>query len=233
MTLINSSKPKIMAVVPAAGIGKRMQLSFPKQYIKIKNYTILEYTLKTLLLHPNIVRIVVSLHQEDNYFHKLPISSDLRVLSVLGGQERIHSVLSGLMIKTDAELVIVHDAVRPCLSYQDLENLISITKNSKVGGILARPVSDTIKYTDQKNKKILHTIPRNQLWHALTPQLFPVNLLRFCLKKIIEDKINITDESSALEYCGYYPLIVLGNYKNIKITYPEDIIFARFYLENF
>jgi 2-C-methyl-D-erythritol 4-phosphate cytidylyltransferase len=208
-----------------------MELDFPKQYIKIKNRTILEYTLKTLLSHPNIVRIVVSLHQEDNYFQKLSISSDLRVFSVLGGNERIHSVLSGLIIETDAKWVIIHDAVRPCLSYQDLENLIAITKNSKVGGILARPVCDTIKYSNYKNKKILHTLPRNHLWHALTPQLFPINLLRFCLKKIIEDKINITDEASALEYCGYHPLIVLGSYKNIKITYPEDLFFAEFYLK--
>ncbi|CAL4324850.1 2-C-methyl-D-erythritol 4-phosphate cytidylyltransferase [Buchnera aphidicola] len=233
MTLINSPKPKIMAVVPAAGIGRRMQLAFPKQYIKIKNFTILEYTLKTLLLHPNIVRIIVSLHQEDNYFHKLPISSDLRILSVLGGPERIYSVLSGLMVKTDADLVMVHDAVRPCLSYKDLENLISTAKNSKVGGILVRPVSDTIKCTDRTNQKILHTIPRKQLWHALTPQLFPINLLRLCLKKIIQDQITITDESSALEYCGHYPEIVLGSHKNIKITYPEDIVFARLYLKDF
>ena len=231
MKLINSPKLKIIAVVPAAGIGRRMNLDFPKQYIKIKDCTILEYTLKTLLSHPNIVRIVVSLHQEDNFFQKLSISSDLRVFSVLGGEERMHSVLSGLIITTDAKWVIIHDAVRPCLSYQDLENLIAITKNTKVGGILARPVCDTIKYSNRKNKKISHTIPRNQLWHALTPQLFPINLLRFCLKKIVEDKINITDEASALEYCGYHPLIVLGSYKNIKITYPEDLIFAEFYLK--
>ncbi|AYN24656.1 2-C-methyl-D-erythritol 4-phosphate cytidylyltransferase [Buchnera aphidicola] len=231
MILINSPKPKIIAVVPAAGIGRRMQLDFPKQYIKIKNCTILEYTLKTLLSHPNIVRIIVSLHQEDNFFQKLSISSNLRVSSVLGGNERIDSVLSGLIISTDAKWVIIHDAVRPCLSYQDLENLISITKNSKVGGILARPVCDTIKYSNHKNKKILHTISRNHLWHALTPQLFPINLLRFCLKKTIKDKINITDEASALEYCGYHPLIVLGSYKNIKITYPEDLVFAELYIK--
>lgn len=231
MILMNSSKLKIVAVVPAAGTGRRMQLDFPKQYIKIKNCTVIEHTLKTLLAHPNIVRIIVSLHQEDKYFQKLSISSDLRILSVLGGKERINSVLSGLIVKTDAKWVIIHDAVRPCLSYQDLENLISITKNSKVGGILARPVCDTIKYSDQKNQKILHTIPRKKLWHALTPQLFPINLLQFCLTKIIENKVDITDEASALEYCGYHPWIVLGSYKNIKITYPEDLIFAEFYLE--
>jgi len=231
MTLINSPKPKIIAIVPAAGIGVRMKSDLPKQYIKINNCTIIEYTLRALLSHPNIVRIIVSLHKKDHSFHNLSISSDLRILSVLGGDKRINSVLSGLVVRTDAEWVIVHDAVRPCLSYQDLENLIAITKKSKVGAILARPVSDTIKYSDSKNKKTLLTFPRHRLWHALTPQLFPINLLRFCLKKIILDKINITDEASALEYCGYHPLIILGSYKNIKITYPEDLIFAKFYLK--
>ncbi|CAL4324789.1 2-C-methyl-D-erythritol 4-phosphate cytidylyltransferase [Buchnera aphidicola (Protaphis terricola)] len=224
-------QPKIVAIVPAAGVGKRMLSGIPKQYIKIKNRTILEYTLIALLSHPNIVRVIVSLNKQDNYFKKLSISSDIRVVSVIGGNKRINSVLSGLVLPIHEKWVIVHDAVRPCISYQDLEKLISITKKSKIGGILARPISDTIKYVSHNTKKISYTIERKNIWHALTPQLFPINLLRFCLKKIIQNNIDITDESSALEYCGYNPLIVLGSYKNIKITFPEDLIFAKFYLE--
>lgn len=231
MIFRNSLQPKIVAVVPAAGIGKRMLLDIPKQYIKIKNRTILEYTLMRLLSHPSIVRIIVSLHKKDKYFHKLSIASNIRVTSVIGGKKRIHSVLSGLIVPTNANWVIVHDAVRPCLSYTDLEKLIAIVKKSKIGGILARPTSDTIKYIVHKTKRISHTISREKLWHALTPQLFPINLLRFCLEKILRDDIDITDESSALEYCGYSPLIVLGSYKNIKITFPEDLIFAKIYLK--
>ncbi|QCI17229.1 2-C-methyl-D-erythritol 4-phosphate cytidylyltransferase [Buchnera aphidicola (Aphis helianthi)] len=231
MKFRNSLKPMILAVVPAAGIGERMLSDIPKQYIKIKNYTILEYTLMTLLSHPSIVHVVVSLNKKDKYFHKLSIASNIRVTSVIGGNKRIHSVLSGLIIPTNANWVIVHDAVRPCLNYKDLEKLISIIGKSKIGGILARPTCDTMKYIINKNKTISHTISRERLWHALTPQLFPINLLRFCLKKIIQDNIDITDESSALEYCGYHPLIVLGSYKNIKITFPEDLIFAEIYLK--
>ncbi|QFQ32583.1 2-C-methyl-D-erythritol 4-phosphate cytidylyltransferase [Buchnera aphidicola (Aphis fabae)] len=227
----NSLKSKIIAIVPAAGIGKRMLLDIPKQYIKIKNRTILEYTLMTLLSHPSIVRIIVSLHKQDNYFHKLSIASNIRVTSVIGGNKRINSVLSGLIVPTNANWVIVHDAVRPCLSYKDLEKLIAIIGKSKIGGILARPTCDTMKYIIDKTNKISHTISRKKLWHALTPQLFPINLLRFCLEKIIQDDVNITDESSALEYCGYHPLIVLSSYKNIKITFPEDLIFAEIYLK--
>ncbi|QIQ41432.1 MAG: 2-C-methyl-D-erythritol 4-phosphate cytidylyltransferase [Buchnera aphidicola (Aphis urticata)] len=231
MIFQHSCKPTILAVVPAAGIGRRMLLDTPKQYIKIKNRTILEYTLTTLLSHPSIAHIVVSLHKQDNYFHTLSIASNIRITSVIGGKKRINSVLSGLIVPTNAHWVIVHDAVRPCLSYKDLEKLISIIGKNKIGGILARPTCDTIKYVMNKNKKVSHTIARKKLWHALTPQVFPIHLLRFCLEKIIQDNIDITDESSALEYCGYHPLIVLGSYKNIKITFPEDLVFAKIYLK--
>ncbi|AEO08758.1 2-C-methyl-D-erythritol 4-phosphate cytidylyltransferase [Buchnera aphidicola str. Ak (Acyrthosiphon kondoi)] len=232
MILVNLFKPKIIAVVPAAGIGSRMKIDLPKQYMKIQNRTILEHTLTTLLLHPNIVRIIVSLNKKDNYFHKLSISSNIRIISVVGGKNRINSVLSGLIAVKNVDWVIVHDAVRPCLSYKDLEKLISIIKKNPVGALLARPVSDTIKYSNLTQEKALYTVNRKNLWHALTPQLFQINLLKHCLKKIIKDKISITDEASALEYCGYNPLLVLGSGRNIKITWPEDLVLANLYLKD-
>lgn len=149
----NVFQPKIIAIVPAAGIGGRMESDLPKQYMKIKERTILEYTLETLLLHPNIIRIIVSLHHKDNYFHQLSISSNIRIISVIGGKKRINSVLSGLIEAKDADWVIVHDAVRPCLSYQDLVKLISIIKKNPDGALLAKPVSDTIKYSNFNQKK--------------------------------------------------------------------------------
>ncbi|WP_284443088.1 2-C-methyl-D-erythritol 4-phosphate cytidylyltransferase [Buchnera aphidicola] len=233
MILINSFEPKIIAIVPAAGIGSRMKIDLPKQYIKIRNRTILEHTLRTLLLHPNIVRIIVSLNKKDHYFNKLSISSNLRIISVIGGKKRMNSVLSGLIAaEKNVDWVIVHDAVRPCLSYKDLEKLISIIKKNPAGALLARPVSDTIKYSNLTQEKVLYTVHRKHLWHALTPQLFQINLLKDCLKKIAKDKISITDEASALEYCGYNPLLVMGSCRNIKITWPEDLILANFYLKN-
>ncbi|QCI21709.1 2-C-methyl-D-erythritol 4-phosphate cytidylyltransferase [Buchnera aphidicola (Hyadaphis tataricae)] len=232
MILNNKVPPKIIAIVPASGMGTRMKSSIPKQYIKIKGYTILEYTLKTLLLHPAITHIIVSLNKSDNYFYKLSISSHLRITSVIGGKKRINSVLSGLSVKTNANWVIIHDAVRPCLKYQDLSKLIDVVHTKLIGAVLARPVSDTIKYSD-KNKTVLCTINRTNLWHALTPQLFQIHILKNCLYKIIKKKIDITDEASALEYYGYYPVLILGSASNIKITYPEDIALAEFYLKRF
>lgn len=130
MILFSLFKPKIVAIVPAAGTGSRMISSLPKQYMKIQDRTILEHTLTKLLLHPYISQIIVSLHPKDNYFHKLSISSHLRIFSVVGGKKRINSVFSGLKIVKNIDWVIVHDAVRPCLSYKDLDALISMIKKS-------------------------------------------------------------------------------------------------------
>jgi len=227
------SSLKIIAVVPAAGNGSRMSLKFPKQYIKINNCTILEHSVNSLLTHPKIRRVVIVLNKLDNIFHSLSISSNPRVCSVFGGDCRSHSVLAGLLsIKNDADWVIVHDAVRPCLQHEDLEKVINLVNTSRIGGILAFPVCDTIKYSDD-NSNILCTINRNQLWYALTPQCFPLKLLKYCLKKSIKDGLNITDEASAIEYCGYHPEIIKGSNNNIKVTFPEDIILVTCLMKHF
>ncbi|XBC44988.1 MAG: 2-C-methyl-D-erythritol 4-phosphate cytidylyltransferase [Buchnera aphidicola (Schlechtendalia chinensis)] len=231
MNTINLLHSRIFAVIPAAGIGSRMLLNIPKQYLKIQGYTILEHSVNFFLSHSNISKIIVVLNKKDVFFNTLPISSHPRVFSVFGGRLRIHSVLSGLLAISNADWVIVHDAVRPCLNINDLNKILSLVNTSAIGGILATPVSNTLKYSTN-NSEIFSTINRNRLWNALTPQCFPLKLLTFCLKKVIDSGINITDESSAMEYCGYFPKLVQGCSSNIKVTYPEDISFVNCYLKS-
>ncbi|XBC40617.1 MAG: 2-C-methyl-D-erythritol 4-phosphate cytidylyltransferase [Buchnera aphidicola (Nurudea yanoniella)] len=230
MRPINSIFTKVVAVIPAAGIGSRMLSKIPKQYIKIQGCTILEHSIKFLLIHSSIKKVIIVLHKKDKFFYKLPISTHPRVFSVIGGGFRINSVLSGLLVIRDTEWVIIHDAVRPCLNFNDLNKIINIIKYSTFGGILATPVVNTIKYSIN-NLNVLCTINRNKLWNALTPQCFPLKLLLSCLKKIIKKGIYITDEASAMEYFGYYPELVRGNSRNIKVTYKEDIDLVDFYLK--
>ncbi|XBC43073.1 MAG: 2-C-methyl-D-erythritol 4-phosphate cytidylyltransferase [Buchnera aphidicola (Kaburagia rhusicola ensigallis)] len=230
MNNIGTFHSNIVAIIPAAGIGSRMLLNKPKQYIKIKGYTVLEHSIKFFLVHNNIKRIIVILNKKDVFFHKLSVSFHPRVYFVFGGELRVHSVLAGLLVVHDAKWVIIHDAVRPCLSLHDLNKIISLVDTSAIGGILATPVNNTIKYS-MNHIDIFGTINRYQLWNALTPQCFPTKLLLFCLKKAIKEGINITDEASAMEYCGYHPKLVRGRDSNIKITYPEDISFVRCYLK--
>ncbi|CAI0974623.1 2-C-methyl-D-erythritol 4-phosphate cytidylyltransferase [Serratia fonticola] len=224
------SSPQVIAVLPAAGIGSRMQADCPKQYLTIGHQTILEHAIHALLRHPRITQVIVAISPEDQQFKTLPIASDPRVLVTEGGQQRADSVLAGLQLAGNAHWVLVHDAARPCLHPDDLERLLAITAHSKVGGILAAPVRDTMKRAQVSQSIISHTVERQDLWHALTPQLFPLELLKLCLQRALDEGATVTDEASALEHCGYHPLLVAGRADNIKVTRPEDLALAAFYL---
>lgn len=224
------SFPHVIAVVPAAGIGSRMLSECPKQYLTIDGKTILEHSLDALLAHPAVNRVIVALSPSDRHFCQLPVAQDPRVSTVTGGGQRADSVLAGLQAAEGADWVLVHDAARPCLHLADLTRLLALTATSQVGGILAAPVRDTMKRAGQRGSEIDHTVDRDALWHALTPQLFPLALLRECLLKAIQEGATITDEASALEYCGYRPELVNGRSDNLKVTRPEDLALAQFYL---
>lgn len=224
------SSPDVIAVVPAAGIGSRMQTECPKQYLHIGDKTILEHAVASLMAHPRVGQAIVAVSPNDAYFSSLPLAADPRVTVVTGGKQRADSVLAGLQAAGDAKWVLVHDAARPCLHPDDLENLLAITATSKVGGILAAPVRDTMKRGEPGKTLIAHTVDREDLWHALTPQLFPLELLRSCLLRALDEGATITDEASALEYCGFHPELINARADNIKVTRPEDLALAAFYL---
>lgn len=220
----------VAAVVPAAGIGARMVSNRPKQYLSVGSYTLLEYAIKRLLCHPRIQSVVVVLHPDDQLFWQLPVATEPRIKIATGDVVRAGSVLSGLRL-VEQSWVLVHDAVRPCLSQPDLDRLIETIDQGRAGNgaILATPVRDTLKRS-ANGVTIDRTIPRDDLWCAMTPQLFPTMLLRKCLERALADGIAVTDESAALEHCGYTPEIVPGEPCNIKVTYPSDLILASSYL---
>ncbi len=222
----------IVAVVPAAGVGSRMRSACPKQYLTIAGKTILEHSIAALLCHADVERVIVSISPDDGYFNDLPLAKDPRIQVVFGGAQRADSVFAGLKAATDASWVLVHDAARPCLHQEDLSQLLALRHTSKVGGILAAPVRDTMKRAETGDCccAIAHTVDREALWHALTPQFFPRELLMMCLERALNEGANVTDEASALEYCGYHPLLVSGRSDNIKVTRPEDFALAEFYL---
>ncbi|WP_413492450.1 2-C-methyl-D-erythritol 4-phosphate cytidylyltransferase [Morganella psychrotolerans] len=233
----------VTALIPAAGIGTRMQCECPKQYLIIAGKTILEHTLAILLAHPRISQVVVALHPDDTVFRTLPVAQHPRIRTVTGGGERADSVLAGLDYLaahvTEKSWVLVHDAARPCLHISDLNRLLAVLSEENMdgqirGAILASPVRDTMKrgVTLSGHTGIDHTVDRTQLWHALTPQFFPLHLLRTCLQQALSQRAVITDEASALEFCGYQPLLVTGRADNIKVTQPEDLVLAGFYLSN-
>jgi len=222
--------PGVCAVVPAAGFGRRMQTDCPKQYLSIGNKTILEHSVDALLANARVQRVIIAVSPGDERFRQLPLAQHPRITVVDGGAERADSVLAGLRAAQDVDWVLVHDAARPCLRQDDLARLLAISQTSRVGGILAAPVRDTMKRAEPGKTAIAHTVDRNDLWHALTPQFFPRELLFDCLSRALDEGATVTDEASALEYCGFHPLLVAGRGDNIKVTRPEDLALAEFYL---
>lgn len=224
--------PLITAIVPAAGVGKRMQADRPKQYLMLGEQTVLEHTVIALLAHPRVDKVVIAVSEGDPYFAALPLAHHPRVLRARGGKERADSVLNALRLVNQAKLsqwVMVHDAARPCVTQADITQLIDSALAHSVGAILASPVRDTMKRGDSNNT-IDHTVNRDALWHALTPQMFPVKLLLPALENALAKQVTITDEASALEWMGQKPVLVSGRADNIKITQPEDLALAEFYL---
>ena len=218
----------LTAIVPAAGIGSRMGADCPKQYLTLAGKTILEHTLGCLLSHPAIARVIVALAPHDGWFEQLAVAADPRILRVEGGIERAYSVLNALHV-AEGKWVLVHDAARPCLCHSDLDKLIT-TAMAGDGAILGSRVRDTMKRTDGAGN-IVATVEREQLWHALTPQMFPTGTLKRALEEGLALGALITDEASAMERAGFTVKMVEGRADNIKVTRPEDLSLAELFLQ--
>ena len=212
---------RLYVVVPAAGTGQRMGSAVPKQYLELNSgQTVLGMTVSKLQsLRPE--RLVVALHAADTWFDDLRLSG---VDRVVGGENRAASVLSALTAidARDDDLILVHDAVRPCVRVADINRLIDLARDHAEGALLATPVIDTLKrVTDQQ---VTATVDRSQLWQAQTPQIFRFELL----KRALLAAPAATDEASAVETLGILPRICRGRADNLKITTNEDLAMARF-----
>jgi 2-C-methyl-D-erythritol 4-phosphate cytidylyltransferase len=222
------------AVVPAAGVGKRMNADRPKQYLELAGKTVIEHTLLRLLSAQVFTAVAVAISEEDPYWPDLDVSAHKKIITAAGGKERADSVLSALKairtVASDDDWVLVHDAARPCITTIDIHHLIDSLKTDEIGGILALSSHDTLKSV-QGDNVIVGTLDRSHIWRALTPQMFRYGLLKNALEAA-EGNAAITDEASALELQGMQPKIVEGRPDNIKITRPEDLALAQFYMEH-
>ena len=216
------------AIVPAAGIGSRMAAAVPKQYLPLNGSTLLEQTLAVLLNHSAIKRIIVATAEQDPWFDQLAIAQHPRIMRVLGGAERANTVLNALAY-VETDMVLVHDAARPCLHQHDLDAVLQAGLQAD-GAILAARVRDTMKRGDG-NGRISTSVARDELWHALTPQCFATQPLAQALASALAAGAVITDEASAMEWAGFHPQLVPGRADNIKVTQPEDLDLAHFFLQ--
>lgn len=286
----------LYAIIPAAGIGSRMQSSIPKQYLPLLDGNVLLYSIRALLALPEIKMLMIALAPHDHWWPQteamLRADERRRIQTCSGGAERWQSVLAALYALTDhigssaepaavtdsgthgadsdAHWVLVHDAVRPCVRSADLKALLhscmpdsntlgsnngsahgsnntdntsggtadgtgSATGNNNGGikldgALLASPVADTLKKADPA-LKVMTTVDRSQLWAACTPQMFHLTVLQQALVRAAEAGVSVTDEASAMEFCGFQPTLVPCAKDNIKITYPEDLNLAALILQ--
>lgn len=227
------AEPAYFAVIPAAGVGRRMAGNCPKQYLSVAGKTIIEHTLLTLLQEPRLQKLVVALGRDDDRWQQLDVFNDPRIETVEGGEERCHSVLNGLQHLqagcNEQDWVLVHDVARPCIQLTDINRLIGELTNDESGGLLAVAASDTIKQVDNE-LRVTTTLDRSRLWQAQTPQMFRYDSLRQALADAIAKGQPITDEASAIEWAGGSVRVVEGSRSNIKVTCPEDLALAEFYL---
>lgn len=214
-------------VIPAAGVGARMQADRPKQYLPLGDSTLIEHTLECFLDYPELRGLVISLSADDAYWPTLPCAGDARIARAPGGAERADSVLAGLgqlavLGAADHDWVLVHDAARPNLARSDLTRLLKSLADDPVGGLLAVPVRDTLKQVGPDGR-VVATPDRSLFWHAYTPQMFRLGMLREALSGALAAGVAVTDEASAMEWAGHAPRLIEGRADNIKVTRPEDL----------
>lgn len=224
------SMSPVHVLIPAAGRGTRYGGAVLKQYLPICGKPILAHSIKIFQFHPLVSSITVILAEDDQLFESAVGLLAKNVNTVTGGETRAQSVRNGLTYIREnystTDWVLVHDAARPCLSASRLEKFLDQGLQSVHGAILAAPVGDTLKRAGD-SQEILATVDRTGLWAAQTPQLFRVGVLADAIDAAHEAGCELTDESSAMEFVGIKPLLVMGSSSNIKITHSSDLAIAE------
>jgi 2-C-methyl-D-erythritol 4-phosphate cytidylyltransferase len=223
--------PKIFALVPAAGQGTRMGDALPKQYLPLAGRPMMFHSLEVLARVARIDHVIAILSPLDRHWgaHDWSAFPDKIEALFAGGGTRGESVANALALLKDRaapdDWVLVHDAARPCIARELVEQFLDEVDDDPVGGLLAMPLADTLKRVEE-TLRVGETIPREGLWRAQTPQMF-----RYAtLKRGLANRLAVTDESQAVEAIGQMPRIVQGENANIKVTFAEDLTLAEMIL---
>lgn len=221
---------KVAAIIVAGGSGKRMGMGIKKQFIELEGKCILAHTIeafnKCKVIHEIIV-VVGKGEQEKVRREVIEFYGYGKVTQVVeGGAERQDSVYNGLMATSkDTQYVMIHDGARPFVSEAVLERALSVTQE-KEATVVAVPVKDTIKVV-KETLEVESTPKRSTLWSVQTPQSFKREILVQAYHDAKTKKLQVTDDSMLVEAYGHKVYIVEGDYNNIKITTPEDLIIGQ------
>lgn len=219
-----SAAARVWVIVPAAGSGTRFG-GASKQYRPLLGRPVLWHVLHRLASAPGIAGLAVGIASGDEDWAHLA-DRPAGTYAYEGGATRAETVLAGIHSLPRAQpedYVLVHDAARPCIARSDLAKLCAADRSQ--GALLASPVTDTLK--EARAGRAYRTQPREHLWKALTPQIFPLEPLRQALIQAAAAGTVVTDEASACEPQGLKPVLVAGRADNIKLTWPEDLELAE------
>lgn len=226
---VHNRSPRIFAVVPCAGTGSRSGHDQPKQYVRLLGETVVGHALRALWSVSAIDQILVALAPQDDRFEsEVPWFQGERArVQRCGGASRAQTVLSALGVLAEQgaqadDWVLVHDAARCLIRPQWVHSLIEVCLADAVGGLLACPVSDTLKVG--QSQRAVGTLNRQDKWMAQTPQMFRLPLLEQALRLA---GTSVTDEASAVEALGYTPLLVPAALENFKVTFAHDFELAQ------
>ncbi|MFY9729749.1 MAG: 2-C-methyl-D-erythritol 4-phosphate cytidylyltransferase [Candidatus Acidiferrales bacterium] len=229
---------RIAAIVPAAGLGTRMGAETPKQFLELDGMPLILFTLRRLAACSAITEFFISTRAEDivslqDTVAKAGLGRPARV--VHGGDTRQQSVANALaQVDPTTEIVLVHDAVRPFVTLEQIERVIAEAR-ARGAAILGIPAIDTVKEVKRASLPqdvalITSTIPRERIVLAQTPQAFQYELIRDAFRAGQKDGVTASDESGLVERLGHDVYVVQGSDRNLKITRPADMELARFYL---
>ncbi|HSG31821.1 MAG TPA: 2-C-methyl-D-erythritol 4-phosphate cytidylyltransferase [Thermodesulfobacteriota bacterium] len=227
-----ASNDYISAIIVAGGTGRRFGNGQKKQFIQLAGKPILFYSIDAFQRCELVSEIVLVLPADNIEFYKNNLSGigkfdKVRTITE-GGQTRQQSVLNGLQKLSEiTDIVLVHDAARPLVNISTINRVIEQTIVSDCA-ICAVSVSDTVKQASEN--LIEKTVPRDNLWLAQTPQGIKYELIKRAYKNALDNNLSCTDEASLVEELGVKPAIVPGPKNNIKITTPDDLKLAEFYL---
>ena len=223
--------PKVFAIVPAAGHGTRIGDPVPKQYLPVAGRPMMYHSIAALAAVNRIERIFVVLSPMDRHWAQHDWSRVQGKVETIpgGGAHRPETVfnalkaLDGRVAKDD--WILVHDAARPCIETELVEQFLDEMGEDPIGGLLAMPVADTLKRGGE-GQRVVETIPRIGMWKAQTPQMFRYDML----KRGLERRPDATDEAQAVEALGHAPRLIEGENSNIKVTFAEDLEMAEMLL---
>jgi 2-C-methyl-D-erythritol 4-phosphate cytidylyltransferase len=220
---------RIHVLIPCGGTGSRAGGELPKQYRTIAGEPMVAWTLRAFAQVPRVSRALTVIAPDDRLFETLLDAADS--IARCAGSMRANTVLNGLkhllVQGADAQdWVLVHDAARCLITPQQINTLIDACINDPVGGLLALPLSDTLK--SEREGRVHETVSRMDKWLAQTPQMFRIGALHDALIEALDrNPDGVTDEASAMEMRGLRPKLVRGSAQNFKITYPEDFALAE------